>query len=71
MKTPQSQYDANHRVAKAVVCALYLILGIVSVETDMPYIVLFAGTLIWLFGVNPIAYGIEYLRKQQHQHNRF
>ncbi|MFK7730831.1 MAG: hypothetical protein AB8B48_04340 [Pseudomonadales bacterium] len=70
MKKSKTQYEQNHRLAKVVVCALYILIGIASIELNNPYPALVCGTTVWFFGVNPMAYLIEFLRKQPHRHNR-
>lgn len=52
-------YKRSHLIAKAVVFGIYLLLGVVSIELSSPYVSLFIGTPVWLFGVNTVAYWVE------------
>lgn len=68
MCSEECRYLTNHRLAKLVVCLGYILIGLISIKTGNPYIALVCGTFIWFFGVNTVAYAIEWLRGHQHQH---
>jgi hypothetical protein len=69
MKT-SNRYQWDHLFAKVIVFSLYLLVGVVSIETNNPYLTLTVGTPIWLFGVNSVAYILECLGGHPHNHNR-
>ncbi len=66
----RDHYRQDHLLAKSIVYILYLLVGTLSIELNNPYIALVLGTSIWLFGINCIAYLIEYCSGHQHQHTR-
>ena len=66
----QSQYHMDHLIAKIIIYLGYVLIGIVSIELDSPYLALCVGTYIWLFGVNSVAYIIECVAGHAHFHNR-
>jgi len=68
MSQVEKTYLSDHRLAKLLVCILYIIIGTLSLETENPYIALVFGTFIWFFGINTAAYAIETLRGHCHQH---
>ena len=63
-----THYRRDHLIAKVIIFALYLAIGIVAIEWDAPYFALVFGTSIWLFGVNTIAYLVEYVANHEHRH---
>jgi hypothetical protein len=65
----QSQYHMDHLIAKIIIYLGYVLIGIVSIELDNPYLALGVGTYIWLFGVNSVAYIIECVSGHAHVHN--
>lgn len=71
MSTLQSteDYATNHRIAKVVVCLVYILLGTISIETGNSYIALIVGTCIWFFGINAVGHLIESLKGHRHTHN--
>ena len=62
------QYRRDHLVAKVIICALYMLVGAVSIEVDSPYLTLLVGTPIWLFGINTTGYALESIARRAHQH---
>jgi len=62
-------YAADHLIAKIAIYILYLLVGVVSIETSNPYFALIFGTALWLFGINGVARCVENLRGHQHSHN--
>ncbi len=67
-KTDQYQWD--HLLAKGVVYLIYVLVGVVSIETNNPYFALIFGTQVWLFGVNTAGYLVEKLTGHCHLHNK-
>lgn len=67
--THSRTYETVHRIAKAIICSVYMLLELVSIETDQPYLGLVLGTSLWFFGVNTTAYAIEALFGHPHHHN--
>lgn len=63
-------YRKNHLLAKAVVYIVYVAVGIFSIEAGLPYLALTLGTMVWLFGVNSVAYCIETIAGHTHQHSK-
>lgn len=66
--TTQQQYYQDHLIAKVIVYLLYVAVGIASIELATPYIALLAGTFIWLFGINTMAYLVECAAGRPHNH---
>ena len=64
-----ASYQRDHLIAKIIIYLLYLVVGIVSIELDAPYVALVFGTSIWLFGVNTVAYLVESITGHEHRHN--
>lgn len=62
-----SVYQQNHKLAKLImsiiVCALLYLDGSLSIYA-------WAAVIVWVFGVNPIAYVIEAIRRQDHKHDK-
>lgn len=68
---PESkQYQWIHLIAKGVIYLIYVGLGVVSIETNNPYLSLVVGTTVWLFGVNTAGYLIESVIGHRHLHNK-
>ncbi|HEB27070.1 MAG TPA: hypothetical protein ENI05_04760 [Porticoccus sp.] len=65
-----SSYEIDHRIAKVVVCAIYILLGTASIETGNAYIALMPGTVVWFFGVNTIVYMLDSILGHQHCHRK-
>ena len=66
-----NNYAKDHRIAKMIVCQIYILIGAISIETGNSYIALVAGTTVWFFGTNVVGYLIETLRGHNHSHNVF
>ena len=62
-------YKKDHLIAKTAVLVIYLVVGIVGIETGSPYLALVVGTPVWLFGVNTLAYFVESLLGHAHRHH--
>lgn len=56
-------YNENHKLAKAIIYVIILLLVLPCLKEA------FIVTL-WFWGLNPIAYVIETIRGQEHQHDR-
>ena len=61
-------YQKDHLIAKAIIYVLYLLVGVISIEFNAPYVALVFGTSIWLFGINTAAYLVECLADHDHRH---
>ena len=69
MKTT-SCYQWDHMLAKLIIYLTYLLVGVVSIETNNPYFTLVIGTPIWLFGVNAAGYLVECIGGHPHYHSK-
>lgn len=68
--TTQQQYRKSHRIAKSIVCALVILMLILSRSYDyIAFDVL--AVIIWFFGVNPIGYLVETVLHFKHKHPKF
>ena len=67
--TQSKTYQTDHVTAKTIICVVYILVGIVSIETGNPYLALIGGTALWFFGINCTAYLIESLLGHPHGHN--
>ena len=63
------QYASDHLIAKVTIYICYVVTGAVSIELGMPYVGLFIGTGMWLFGINSVAFVVEAARGHEHRHN--
>lgn len=61
-------YRRDHLIAKVLICVLYQLVGLISIELDSPYIGLTLGTAIWLFGINTAGYLVECVAGHRHAH---
>jgi len=66
----RKQYRKIRLLAKAIVYLVYVAVGVLSIEVNLPYIALTFGTFVWLFGVDGIAYCLETLAGHAHQHDK-
>lgn len=63
MKTKnQKEYNADHKLAKCIVCAI--VIGLLMYHTLLTDIV---AVVIWFFAVNPVQWAIEKIRHHRHK----
>lgn len=62
-------YKQDHTIAKTVIFCIVVLLLVVNRDLDMVELDILA-VFVWLFGVNPIAYLVESLRKHPHNHDK-
>jgi hypothetical protein len=65
----REQYKKAHHIAKGIVCAVVIFLLILSRSYDTVVFDALA-VIVWLFGVNPVAYVIESILHYKHNHSK-
>lgn len=69
MKTV-NQHWKDHFIAKLIIYAISVILGVYSIEAQNPYIALTVGTQVWMFGVDAVTCIIEIVAGLCRLHDR-
>lgn len=59
-----TDYDKAHKCAKMIVCAIVIFLLLLDTKPAE-----IGAVLVWIFGINPVAWAIEHLMKLPHKHN--
>lgn len=67
--TAKQEYDRVHHWAKAITCFLVVLLLILGRHFEIIYLDI-AAVIIWIFGINYIAYCLELLFGYKHRHNK-
>jgi len=62
----KEKYRRAHYIAKAIVCAIVILLLLMDIRIlDM------IAVIVWFFGINPIGYVVENVLHFKHRHNKF
>lgn len=62
-----SRYCQNHKLAKLIMALI--VCGLLAFDGSLS-LLQWMAVLVWVFGVNPIGYFIETLRKHPHEHDK-
>jgi hypothetical protein len=62
-----SNYSKDHKLAKLIMALI--VCGLLYIDGSLT-LLQWSAVLIWVFGVNPIAYLIESVLKHPHKHDK-
>lgn len=70
--TMLNTYGRDHLVAKFIVASVVACLITGAQVSEMPWSIALnlAAVYIWFFGINPVAYIVEWVLKHPHLHNK-
>lgn len=70
-KRQVDHYKQDHKTAKTVICSIVIMLVMISKYVSFPVslIIEALAVITWFFGVNPMGYLVEKVRKHKHKHD--
>jgi ABC-type polysaccharide/polyol phosphate export permease len=62
-----TMYDQDHKIAKFIIYVVIMVLVLIPIDSPLKELL---AVTIWFWGLNPIAYLVESVRKHPHQHRK-